>query len=528
MNKLKSSLTTLCYLEKDDSYLMMHRVKKKNDENHDKWIGVGGHAEDYESPEDCLLREVYEETGLKLTQYRFRGIVTFALQDVETQYMCLYTATGWEGEMVTECDEGNLEWVKKDRIDSLSLWEGDKVFFKLLSSGAPFFSLKLHYDQDELKQCVLNGRSLDWKQYLYGDKEGQEYFDIVDEYGMPTGIVKERGQVHAQGDLHRTSHVWIVRKRNKRMQVLLQKRSENKDSHPGCYDISSAGHIPAGCNYEESAVRELYEELSIEASEKEVLYCGTRRIRWQDVFYGKPFIDNQVSRVYLLWRDVDIKTLRLQESEISAAEWFDLEEAISLVQSNAIRHCIFLEELFMVKSAVENTGFRIERASYEDISDVISVEMAAYQNMKEKSWYLTDDEAFMRRHVEDEGFILKAMYGERMAAFLAVRFPKESPDNLFKHGESVLHLPHEKSHLSAHMESAAVHPDFVGNGLMKRLLEAAVSMTRELGYEYLFATVHPQNRFSRNNLDKLGFHSITELIKYDGYPRCIYFLDCSH
>lgn len=151
MKNIKSSLTTLCYLEKDDCWLMMHRIKKKNDVNQDKWIGVGGHAEDYESPEDCLLREVYEETGLTLTEYRFRGIVTFALEGVETQFMCLYTAAKWEGEMISDCREGVLEWVRKDQVKNLSLWEGDKVFFKLLEREEPFFSLKLHYENDDLK-----------------------------------------------------------------------------------------------------------------------------------------------------------------------------------------------------------------------------------------------------------------------------------------------------------------------------------------------------------------------------------------
>lgn len=163
---MRKALTTLCYLERDDCYLMMHRVKKKNDINQDKWIGVGGHAEDYESPEDCLLREVREETGLTLTAYRFRGIVTFALLGAETQYMCLYTATGWTGELSEDCTEGVLEWVKKDRIRELPLWVGDWVFFRLLEEDAPFFSLKLVYDGDALMECVLDGRALDWKAYI--------------------------------------------------------------------------------------------------------------------------------------------------------------------------------------------------------------------------------------------------------------------------------------------------------------------------------------------------------------------------
>ena len=145
----KSRLTTLCYIEKAGAYLMLHRISKKNDVNKDKWIGVGGHFEGDESPEDCLLREVREETGLTLTSWRFRGLVTFIAEGWDTEYMCLYTADKYEGEMIP-CNEGTLEWVKKEDVLSLNLWEGDKIFFKLLNEDAPFFSLKLAYQGDRL------------------------------------------------------------------------------------------------------------------------------------------------------------------------------------------------------------------------------------------------------------------------------------------------------------------------------------------------------------------------------------------
>ena len=163
---METKLTTLCYMERGGEYLMLHRTKKENDENRDKWIGVGGHAEAYESPEDCVLRETFEETGLTLTDYRFRGLVTFALKGVETEYMCLYTATGWTGELTADCREGVLEWVPKDKVGDLELWVGDKVFFKLLAEETPFFSLKLGYDGDTLEECVLNGKKLDWQKFL--------------------------------------------------------------------------------------------------------------------------------------------------------------------------------------------------------------------------------------------------------------------------------------------------------------------------------------------------------------------------
>ena len=147
-------LTTLCYIEHDDQYLMLHRVKKENDENHDKWIGVGGKFEEGESPEDCLLREVKEETGLTLKEYRLHGIITFVSNEWGTEYMYLYTATKYEGTL-TECDEGELVWVPKDKISELTLWEGDRIFLRLLDEEKRFFSLKLRYEGEKLAETVL-------------------------------------------------------------------------------------------------------------------------------------------------------------------------------------------------------------------------------------------------------------------------------------------------------------------------------------------------------------------------------------
>lgn len=152
----KHNCTTLCYIEREDSYLMMHRVKKEKDINKDKWVGVGGHFEEGESPEECLLREVREETGLTLTSFRLRGIVTFSTDVYPTEYMFLYTADSYEGEL-TECNEGNLEWVKKEAVYDLPIWEGDKVFFRLLEEEVPVFSLKLRYEGNCLVETVLNG-----------------------------------------------------------------------------------------------------------------------------------------------------------------------------------------------------------------------------------------------------------------------------------------------------------------------------------------------------------------------------------
>lgn len=159
---MRVRLSTLCYIEKDDQYLMLHRIIKKNDINKDKWIGVGGHFEYGESPEECVLREVKEETGYDLTSYQYRGLVTFVFGDQETEYMSLFTADGFTGEAI-ECDEGVLEWVNKKDIFQLNLWEGDKIFFRLLEEKIPFFSLKLVYNlEGELIEAALNGEAMKW------------------------------------------------------------------------------------------------------------------------------------------------------------------------------------------------------------------------------------------------------------------------------------------------------------------------------------------------------------------------------
>lgn len=143
-------MTTLCYIENNDCYLMLHRTKKKKDVNKDKWIGVGGHAEGNETPQECLLREVKEETGLLLTSYKFRGLITFISDKYEAEMMCLFTADGYTGELIT-CDEGELEWVKKSDVPQLPTWEGDAQFLKLLLEDEKrFFAMKLRYEGERL------------------------------------------------------------------------------------------------------------------------------------------------------------------------------------------------------------------------------------------------------------------------------------------------------------------------------------------------------------------------------------------
>lgn len=334
-------LSTLCYIEQDGKYLMLHRTVKKNDVNKDKWIGVGGHFEHGESPEECLLREVKEETGYTLTSWKYRGIVTFVYGEDTVEYMSLYTADEFTGEPI-ECDEGELEWVDKKDIPALELWEGDKIFFRLLDMGREFFSLKLVYDrQDVLRYAALDGAPM-------------ELFDEIREDGSRTGVVKERGVVHEDGSLHPTVHTWIVRSNDKSgYDLLLQKRSECKDSNPGCWDISSAGHVEAGHGYLESAIRELKEELGIDALPEQLREVGTRRCGFESEFYGRPFRDNELSMIYIYEEPVNTAELTLQESEVSETAWMDYKECRRKVAGHLFQNCIYEDELDMVGRALK-------------------------------------------------------------------------------------------------------------------------------------------------------------------------------
>lgn len=340
------NLTTLCYIEKDGCYLMLHRVKKEQDVNKGKWIGLGGKLEAGESPDECVLREVKEECGLCLISYKIRGIITFLLEESNaesntennakciTEYMFLYTADKFSGDLL-KCNEGELAWIPKEKVYELPIWRGDRLFLDLLRTKKEFFSLKLIYKDDILMQAVMDGRPM-------------ELFDLLDEQGNPTGMVKERSMVHLEGDLHRTAHVWIVRRKQQRWQVLLQKRSKNKDAFPGCYDISSAGHVPAGQEYKESALRELSEELGILAKPQELLEIGQHRGRIESEFYGKPFRNDELSMIYLYANPVDISDLKLQASEVEFVIWQDLSECLEKVSAKDKQYCIWEDELIML------------------------------------------------------------------------------------------------------------------------------------------------------------------------------------
>ncbi len=333
---IEAKMTTLCYIEKDGAYLMLHRVSKKHDVCKDKWIGVGGHFEISESPEECLLREVKEETGLTLTSWRFRGLVTFVAEGWDTEYMCLYTADSHEGQILP-CNEGMLEWVKKEDVLKLNIWEGDKIFHRLINEDAPFFSLKLSYRGDRLVEAALDGKAL-------------ELFDIRDGEGHRTGTVRERTMVHMDGDTHGTAHIWIVRACGVGgFEILLQKRSQGKDSYPGCFDISSAGHVQAGDDFLTTALRELKEELGISAEAGQLEFAGIHKGYMEEEFYGKMFKDSEYSHVYVYREPVDIQGLKLQEEEVESVMWMELDACMEAVGQGTLPNCLYMDELELLK-----------------------------------------------------------------------------------------------------------------------------------------------------------------------------------
>ena len=328
-------LTTLCYIERENAYLMLHRVSKKHDVNKDKWIGVGGHFEAGESPEECVLREVKEETGLTLLSWQFRGVITFSSEGWEDEYICLFTADKFSGELMA-CDEGVLEWVDREAVLKLNLWEGDKIFFRLLNEKRPFFSLKLSYRENRLVYAALDGREL-------------ELFDVRDSEGNVTGVARERELVHLNGDPHGTSHIWVVRENaSGGWDVLLQKRSRDKDSYPGCYDVSSAGHLQAGDDFLPAALRELEEELGLCARAEDLEFVGFRRAYREAFFCGRLFKDHEISAVYIYRKPVETSALRLQKEELESVMWMDLADCRRAVGEGSLDNCMYPEELEML------------------------------------------------------------------------------------------------------------------------------------------------------------------------------------
>ena len=184
-----------------------------------------------------------------------------------------------------------------------------------------------------------------------------ELIDIVDENGTPTGETVDREYAHLNGIWHRTAHLWLVREKNGYIQILLQKRSENKESYPGCYDISSAGHIPAGVDYKASAIRELKEELGVDAKEENLIFSGDRKVISDKCFFGKQFHDRQHSRVFIMWLDLPEEEFCISEDEVESVCWMDFEQCCFGVENNLFKNCISIDELQILRKTLTKENF---------------------------------------------------------------------------------------------------------------------------------------------------------------------------
>ena len=330
---------TLCYIERDGKILMMFRNKKPNDPNEGKWIGVGGKVEPGETVEQCARREILEETGLTVRELTAWGDVWFRSDVWEDEVMHLFAASGAEGEL-SECDEGELHWIEKDEVFSLRLWDGDRVFLKYLMQGVKFDRMELEYHGDRLCRCVVDGNE-------------EELLDVNLRNGEPSGMVVSRDFVHWKGQWHPTVHVWLTgRDPQGKPTLLLQLRAAGKRLYPSHWDISAAGHIPAGERPLNGALRELEEELGVHAAPDDPVYAGVLIMTYDDDI-GQGYHDREHCYVYLLHSDADESEFTLQASEVEKVMWMPFDELYEAVRRNTFHHCLFTRELDFIRPFIE-------------------------------------------------------------------------------------------------------------------------------------------------------------------------------
>lgn len=291
-----------------------------------------------------------------------------------------------------------------------------------------------------------------------------EMLDVVDALGNPTGKVAERERAHAEGIRHRTAHVWILRKVPDSIQILLQRRSPDKDSYPGCYDISSAGHIPAGVDYVSSALRELEEELGVVADAQQLHYCGQRYFTFQQEFHGTSFWDCQVSNIYILWLNREEKDFKLQTEEVESVRWFDFREAVRLVQENTMPHCIFQEELQMVEQHMEiSCNLRpIEAGDNQRMKEILQNSLKEYGLDIPGTAYFDPQLSALSEYYQDR---------ER-AAYWVLEY-----DGEIIGGAGV--APYEGKPEIGELQKLYLNKAFRGNGFGRKLMEQAIAYGRQ-------------------------------------------------
>lgn len=363
-----------------------------------------------------------------------------------------------------------------------------------------------------------------------------EWLDVVDEKGIPTGEIVERKTAHREGIRHRTAHVWLFRQKDNKIQILLQKRSPGKDSFPGCYDISSAGHIPAGVDFVPSALRELQEELGVEASAEELILCGQRAFYYEQEFYGQLFKDRQVSNVYALWLDQEESDFILQQEEVEAVKWFDFEECCAFVKDDKIPHCIYVEELEMlavylqqnreklnhcldtengeaVKDAVEEPCGEITHACMEDLERILYIYDVAKQYMRRSGnlnqWNGTyPDSDTLVQDIQKEQLYVYKQAGMVHAVFVLQL--NEEPN--YAHIEDGNWL-NEEPYCTIHR--------IASDGIVKGIFEKCLEFCK-CGHDNIRVDTHHDNHTMQHVVEKYGFRRCGIIYLASGDPRIAY------
>ncbi len=358
-----------------------------------------------------------------------------------------------------------------------------------------------------------------------------EILDIVDEAGVPTGETVERNLAHREGILHRSAHVWLVRRREGKVEILLQKRSRGKESYPGCYDISSAGHIPAGTGFAPSALRELREELGVEAAGEQLEYCGQRKFYVETEFLGQAFRDKQVSNVYLLWLDREAEEFALQQEEVEAVRWFEFAECKELVRTGGIPNCIFMEELELLEQKLRypdmppkvcdwsavfcegETISYIEQAKQEDMDALLKIYDKAKRFMARSGNPNQWKGDYPGRTVLGHDLQRHQLYvcregGELHGAFAFI-LGEDATYSYIEGGAWLNDAPYGTIHRLA------------GDGRVHGLFAKCLSFCR-LKAGNVRADTHQDNRIMQHLLEKNGFWKCGVIYLADGAPRLAY------
>lgn len=349
--------------------------------------------------------------------------------------------------------------------------------------------------------------------------DNQEWLDIVDEKGIPTGETVERTVAHREGIRHRSSHVWLFRLKENRVQILLQKRSPGKDSFPGCYDISSAGHIPAGVDFVPSALRELQEELGVICEASELDYCGQRSFYYEMEFYGEMFKDRQVSNVYALWLDKGESDFVLQQEEVESVKWLDFEECCELIRNNQIPHCIYVEEMEMLADYLHATGklhdktTEITLATVTDLNRILAIYDIAKQYMRDSGNPNQWNGSYPDRETLEKDIQKQQLYVYKQAGVIHAVFVLllgEEPTYAYIEGEG---WQNDESYGTIHR--------IAGDGKIKGIFVTCMEFCKTKVKNIRIDT-HHDNHTMQHLAEKYGFKKCGTIYLKNGSPRIAY------